>query len=480
MSKYPFRYFLKYLQTHHNQAGHVALALLCVAFLTGTAFAGDKPPLAPDQPAALTTPSRISATIEFGLPSIASAVEREVPKRLATIDERIGCVNRRVFVFRVRANCDVDGFVDRGAISLVGRGDHLLGSIPIFGSIEGQGANRFTARIHGDAEGRAMVEIESRPKLGKDWSVDLNFSDSFHWTEPPVLHVLGRDISLTRYAEPSIRKQLGRIRAEAREAARKLDLHDKAAKAWEQAFQPVQLSQDPPVWLQVTPSSAAFAGVHANAKDLSGSLELTGTAQTLIGQAPTAVAPTPLPPLGNDISAPGTFDILLPVQVNYDAMRDKIMQAVAASDAAPMVKEMQIYPSSGKLVIGVRVAKSGETDPAAGEWLYLSATPSVDAGQQSIKISNLAADTSLPDGSPAAQLQSQLLDRLKQIPDVGYGLAYQNLLNAANERLNRPLKNGFRMEGQLTTAKLDSIQLLADGVSIALRASGDLKILYGM
>jgi hypothetical protein len=69
---------------------------------------------------------------------------------------------------------------------------------------------------------------------------------------------------------------------------------------------------------------------------------------------------------------------------------------------------------------------------------------------------------------------------LKEIPDVGYGLAYQNLLNAANARLNRPLKNGYRMEGKLTTAKLDRIELLADGVSIVLRLNGDLKILYGI
>jgi hypothetical protein len=156
------------------------------------------------------------------------------------------------------------------------------------------------------------------------------------------------------------------------------------------------------------------------------------------------------------------------------------MQVVGASKAAPIVKEMQIYPSSGKLVIGVRVAKPGDSEPAAGEWLYLSAALNVDASQQSIRISDLAGDTSLPEGSVAAQLQDQLLDQLKQIPDVGYGLAYQNLLNAANQRLNRPLKNGFRMEGQLTTAKLDSIQLLADDVSIALRVSGDLKILYGL
>ena len=454
--------------------------LFGTALFADSAFAGDKPPVIPDTPSSLTTASRVSATIEFGLPAIASAIERDIPRRLATIDERIGCVNKRVLVFRIRANCYVDGFVDRGAMSLYGRGDHVSGSIPIFGTIEGQGANRFTSRIHGDAEGRATVEVEGRPKLSKDWSIDLNFSDSFHWTEPPVLHVLGRDISLTKYAEPSIRKQLGRIRQHAQEAARRLDLHDKAAKAWEQAFQPVLISQDPPVWLQVTPANAAFAGVHANAKNLSGSLELTGTAQTLVGQAPSALTPTPLPALGSEISEPGTFDILLPVRVNYDALRDKIMQVVAASKAAPIVKEMQIYPSSGKLVIGVRVVKPADTDPAAGEWLYLSAALNVDPGQQSIRISNLAGDSSLPDGSEAAQLQHQILDQLKNIPDVGYGLAYQNLLNAANERLNRPLKNGFRMEGQLSSAKLDSIQLLADGVSVALRVSGGLKIVYGM
>jgi Domain of unknown function (DUF4403) len=470
----------RYHRPGRNPLSNLCWVLFCVICFAAPAVGGEKPPIIPDQPSALTTTSRISATVEFGLAAIASTIERDIPRRLAAIDERIGCVNRRVLVFRVRANCDVDGFVDRGAVSLSGRGGHVVGSVPIFGSIEGQGANRFTSRIHGEAEGRAMVEVEARPQLRKDWSLDLNFSDSYHWNEPPILHVLGRDIALTKYAEPSIRKQLGRIRLHAQEAARRLDLRDKAAKAWEQAFQPIQISQEPPVWLQITPASAAFAGIHANTKNLSGSLELTGTAQTLVGQAPAPVTPTPLPPLGNDVSQPGTFDILLPVRINYDALRDKIMQVVASSKAGPVVKEMQIYPSSGKLVIGVRVAKPGDTDPAAGEWVYLSSVLNVDPGQQSIRISNLAGVSSLPDGSEAAQLQNQVLNQLKEIPDVGYGMAYQNLLNAANERLNRPLKNGFRMEGQLSSAKLDSIQLLADGVSITLRVSGDLKILYGM
>jgi hypothetical protein len=59
-------------------------------------------------------------------------------------------------------------------------------------------------------------------------------------------------------------------------------------------------------------------------------------------------------------------------------------------------------------------------------------------------------------------------------------VAWQNLLDSANQRLTRPLKNGYRMEGHLTSAKLDRVLLSSDGISVALRASGDLKILYGL
>ena len=48
------------------------------------------------------------------------------------------------------------------------------------------------------------------------------------------------------------------------------------------------------------------------------------------------------------------------------------------------------------------------------------------------------------------------------------------------QKLTRPLKDGFRMEGHLSSAKLEKVYLPADGIVIALRASGELKILYGM
>jgi hypothetical protein len=463
-----------------QRSARASLAALGLMGLCSTAFAADKPPLAPDTAAPFTTDSRISATIEFGLPALASDIEQDIPRRLASIDEQVSCVHRRVLFFRVNANCNVWGYVERsGPVSLYGRGDRVYGSVRIDGALEGQGANRFTARIHGETEASATIEAEAHPELSRDWSLDLNFSDGFRWSEAPVLHVMGREIPLAKYAEPRIRTQLAHVRGRALAAARKLDLHDKAATAWRHAFEPVQLSQNPEVWLQLTPQSAAFAGVRADTRVLRGSLELSGSAETIVGSHPSAVTATALPQLGHEVSEPGEFDVILPVRIGYDAMKDKITQAIAsAAPAAGMiVRDVDVYPSSGKLVIGLRIAKPSDTDANAGQWVYLTGALQVDADGHSVRLSDLGVVTNDEQFAPVIDpIMAQLRDKMS----VDYGVAYQNLLNAANEKLTRPLKDGFRMEGHLSSAKLEKVYLPADGIEIAMRASGELKILYGM
>lgn len=456
-----------------------AFAFAALSF-SCAASAADKPPLLPDSAAPFTTQSRMSATIEFGLPALASDIEADIPRRLASIDERVACVHRRVMFFRVNANCDVWGYVERsGPVSLYGRGDRLYGSVPIHGEIEGQGANRFTSRIRGETEASATIEAEARPELTKDWALDLHFSDGFNWSEAPVLHVLGRDIPLAKYAEPRIHAQLGHVRSRALGAARHLDLHDKAEKAWAHAFAPVQLSDNPPVYLQLTPQAAAFAGVRANSKVLRGSLELSGAAETFVGQQPPAVTATALPALGRDVDEPGEFNVVLPVRIGYDTLKDKITQAIGAlpTVAGLSVRDVDVYPSAGKLVIGLRIVKASESGADAGHWVYLTGGLQVDNDGHAVRLADLGITI---DDETLAPLIDPVMARLRDNLSVDYGVAYQNLLNAANEKLTRPLKDGFRMEGHLDQAALDKVYLPADGIMIALRASGDLKIIYGM
>jgi len=456
------------------------LALLGLFGFSSAANAADKPPLAPDAAVPFSTNSKLSASLEFALPALAADIERDIPRRLASIDEKISCVHRRVLFWKVNANCDVWGYVERsGPVSLYGRGEHVYGSVRIDGALEGQGANRFTARIHGETEASATIEASVRPRLDRDWSLDLDFSDGFRWSEPPVLQVMGREIPLAKYAEPRIRSELGTIRSHALAAARRLDLRDKAATAWRHAFEPIQLSDDPAISLQIVPQSVAFAGMQATARTLRGSIELSGTAQTIIGQNPPAVAATDLPPLGDSVNAPGAFDVILPVRIGYDVLRERLMQAVQAMPpvAGVAVKDVDVYPSSGKLVIGLRVSGPAETSPDAGKWVYLAGAVEADAGGRMIRLGSLdviASDEGL------SALLDPVVAQIRAKLNVDYGIAYDNLLNAATAKLNRPLKDGFRMEGHLASARLEGVSLPADGVVIAVHASGDLKLLYGL
>jgi hypothetical protein len=476
--------FISTSHVHRNQNAFRRSSLVSVVALSFIglcpAHAADKPPLAPDTAVPFSTNSRLSAGIEFSLPALAADIERDIPQRLASIDEKIECVHRRILFFKVNANCDVWGYVERsGGVSLYGRGDRVYGSVPIHGVLEGQGANRFTARIHGETEASATIEATARPQLSRDWSLDLNFGDGFRWSEPPVLHVMGREIPVAKYAEPRIRSQLAVVREHALAAARRLDLHDKAATAWRHAFEPIQLSDSPAVWLQITPQNVNFAGMRANAKTLSGSIELSGTAQTIVGQNPPAVTATALPMLGDDVSTPGAFDVILPVRIGYDVLKEKLSQAIAAMPqvAGLSVRDVDVYPSAGKLVVGLRVAKAADTDPSAGKWVYLSGTVQADAGGRAIRLSNVGVMT---DDEGLAPLTDSIATQLASNVNVDYGIAYDNLLNAANAKFNRPLRDGFRMEGNLSSARLENVSLPADGVVIAVRASGELRILYGM
>ncbi|MDN3279431.1 DUF4403 family protein [Frankia sp. RB7] len=470
-------------QRGQSAARRSALATLAVLGLFGfcsAAKAADKPPLAPDASVPFSTNSRLSASLEFGLPALAADIERDIPRRLASIDERISCVHRRVLFWKVNANCDVWGYVERsGPVSLYGRGDRVYGSVPIDGALEGQGANRFTARIHGETEASATIEASVRPRLDRDWSLDLDFSDGFRWSEPPVLRVMGREIPLAKYAEPRIRSELGAVRSRALAAVRRLDLHDKAATAWRHAFEPIELSDSPAIWLQMVPQGVAFAGMQAGSRTLRGSIELSGTAQTVIGQNPPAVTATELPPLGESVNSPGTFDVILPVRIGYDVLKDRLMQAIQAMPpvAGLAVRDIDIYPSSGKLVVGLRVAGTAGTGPDAGQWVYLTGAVQVDADGRMIRLSSLDVITN-DEGLSA--LVNPIAAQLASKFNVDYGVAYDNLLSAANAKLDRPLKDGFRMEGHLASAGLAGVSLPADGVVIAVRASGELKILYGL
>ncbi len=161
--------------------------------------------------------------------------------------------------------------------------------------------------FHGTAEGQMTVYASARPQLLPDWSVSLDMSEGFRWTEPPTLTILGFHINLQRYVEPRIRDQLARIKTEFEAKVRALDVRGKAefrpgAKPSKQCRSSTRRQSV----LQTTPQSMAFSGIRVRSDMLEGSVEIRETTETLIGSQPPTVARrrcrepiTTSPPRGN-------------------------------------------------------------------------------------------------------------------------------------------------------------------------------------
>lgn len=454
-----------------------ATTLLLLASVSTTAFAADKPALNPDQPAPASAPSTISASVLFSLSTLDRALERKVPRRLTSIEDRGSrCWHRRILGREVDIDCTYSGYVDRVApISLRAEHGRLVAAAPLFGSMSGQGIGRFAKMLRGSAEGQMMVYASARPRLRPDWSVSLDMSEGFRWQEPPVLSILGFRVDMSRYVTPKIDAQLARVRGDVEANVRKLDIRGKAESAWRQAFANVQISDQPQIWLQTTPSSVAFSGLRAEGDVLEGSLELAGTTTTTVGQAPPANTPTPLPTLGNDVSDPGRFSIIVPVPINYDTIKQKVQDILASqSETSVAPDDIEVYPSSGSLVIGIRM---GKTSSANGDWVYLSATPQPDTGTQTLRFPDLAVVSDA--ASVAGPLASGALQNLRKQLSLDFQAGFDKVVASANARLTRPLADGFRSEGKLTSAGVSAIRLLSGGIQVDLRADGRLKLIYG-
>jgi uncharacterized protein DUF4403 len=451
-----------------------ATTLLLLASVSTTAFAADKPALNPDQPAPATAPSKMSATVEFSLATLDRELERKVPRRLTSIADRGSeCWHRRILGREVDIDCEYSGYVDRVApISLRAERGRLVAAAPLFGSVSGQGIGRFARMLHGSAEGQMMVYASARLRLNRDWSVSMDMSEGFRWQEAPVLQILGFRIDMARYVTPKIEAQLARVRGDVEANVRDLNIRGKAENAWQRAFANVKISDQPEIWLQTTPQSVAFSGLRAEGDVLEGSIELAGITTTTVGSEPAANAPTPLPQLSGEVTDPGKFEIIVPIAIDYDAIKQKAQDILATqSETHVSGADIEVYPSSGSLVIGARIGKSGE-------WIYLTATPQVDPATGSLRFPDLAASA---DAAATAQgaFDPALLQTLREQLSVDFKAGYDQVVASANARLTRPLGNSFRSEGKLTSAGVANVLLLSDRIQVNLRADGRLKLIYG-
>lgn len=440
-------------------------------------FAIEKPPLSPDPDTPLVVQSKVSAVLSFSARALADALDREVPRRVASFEDReTTCGHRRGFFRReVDIQCVVTGYIERTSpVYLRAKGNRIEAEVKLDGSVYGQGARGLARLIHGVAQGAMDVFVDASPRLTPNWNVNLNIAQSYRWTEPPMLRIFGRDISIARYVEPQIQIQSRRVESEVAAKMRAIDVQAKAEAAWRRAFTPIQIADS--TWLRMTPQSVAFAGLRTTSDVLEGAIEFSGPVETDFGATAPAIAATPLPKLGSDVSNPGHFEFLVPLKLSYQVLRE-VVQPIASQAFNTTVKDVDVYPSNGKLVVGLQFDSSPTVvDATTDGWIYLTVQLKPDPAGSSLVVdgAQIVSDKSGGSGIDV----SKVVDTLRQKVLADYKPQYDAVLQQANAKLTRDLGNGFKSEGSFTSANVQKIVLLKDDIEIIAQATGTLRVVF--
>lgn len=316
-----------------------------------------------------------------------------------------------------------------------------------------------------------MIYATARPRLLPNWNVALGMHESFRWREPPVVRVLGFPIDLARYAQPAIERELDHVKERVEVNVRSLDIRGKAEHVWQQMFTPVQLSENPGLWLQVTPESVSFSGLRATGHDLESSLDISGEAIVVVGDAPALRQSTPLPALGGEVGTPGEFKITVPVDLTFATIETAWRQAAAADPqlAGSGLKNLKVSSVNGKLAISLQ-PPDGD---GGGSEITLTADPKPGADAQTIELEGIthAESTKIP-------LNLDALTALHDSLSVSFKDRLDAVMASANNHLNQKLPDGFLREGHLAIDRLVGITVLPDRIRITANAHGNLRFVY--
>ncbi|MGE4070775.1 MAG: DUF4403 family protein [Lysobacterales bacterium] len=400
-------------------AGLLALALLALSLRTHLPGPGETPVEAPPRlgmtlPQTPVADSLLLLPIELQAAALAEIAD-QLPEHIPIAPRR----ERKKFRF--------------GSVSIDTEGDVWLSRTTVrahdgalWVSTDADADAELRAELAGrrkTVRGRAAIDARVTLQVGADWTVKPEIELHYRWLEAPSTRVFGIDVGLRRQADRALQPRLDQLEQRwAESIQKKLDLRARAEQWWTRLQQPIVLSSEPPLWLQVDPASVYWQPPRSEDESLQLLLGVKAKMQVVHGPAPAAREATALPELSPQ--APGETQLLLnlDVQAQYRAMTQALQGALggksrtlsySGGSATVHFEEFQIYPSAPDLVLGARLRIEGLGLRDSSGWVYLRGRPSFDAQTHTISVANI--DFVSVSDNPLLHAASELLrERIRE------------------------------------------------------------------
>ncbi|MDI9370552.1 MAG: DUF4403 family protein [Synergistaceae bacterium] len=335
--------------------------------------------------------------------------------------------------------------------------------------------------------GAGRLHLDLSPALEEDWRLKLNGAARLEWTSSPTLNILGQEIGIASLLTDLFNRRSGDLLASAEEEInRSARIREHAEKEWEGLFEPIRLSEDPDLWLSVTPISLAMPPFSAR----DGKLTATAGLKCLLSitaERPGERMPSPLP--GLEAMGPNMEPgVLLNVEsiISYAALGDYVtsmeMPEIDIPGGSVTVNRVEFFGRGESLVAEADISGRGPGGAVEGK-IYIMGRPVYSRDDEVVRMedADFEEKTNSALAKAAAWLaRPALLKEMTERMVWPLGELRERTAESLSDMLKeRWIADDVMMEGDLSNLSLEGLSVGADGLRLSLTMGGGVSLRYG-
>jgi hypothetical protein len=244
-----------------------------------------------------------------------------------------------------------------------------------------------------EASASIVLKFKTKLSLNADWTISsYTASDGYEWITTPVLKLGPIDLPLPVVSDMLVGSNLGTISKEIDAAIKSsLDLRKLAGETWQSLRQPLQVSNDPPLWVLLTPVEVSAVPVRSSGQLLLQTLGIRVIAEVFYGPRPVPSADSVIPVLKFTSRLDEGFTVSLMTdvpftEINVIARQQLSGYTMTQGKYSLRVEDAEIFGNGEKLVLAAKVSGSVKGT------IFLTGEPYYDKLTSSLRVRNIDFD----------------------------------------------------------------------------------------
>ena len=341
---------------------------------------------------------------------------------------------------------------------------------------------------------RAAFVVLAQIDLGVDaqWDLATATEATLRWEEDPVVAVGPLSVKLSALVGDRIDEQFAGVVKTLDERMReRIPVRALVTQAWTAAFRTLPIGPRGDLWLALRPTAMFLGPVQARDGQVFLDAAIHGVFRVVVGEAPAAAEPTPLPARSAPPGEPGVA-LDVPVSLTFAAanlqldqrLEGKVLEVpldVVGKTVPVTISAVEVYPSGAHVAVAL-----GFSADIPGAWfalsglVYLVGTPTLDVQRNQLSITDLAYDArtnvALVDAAEW-MLHDVIVRRVQELLVFDFTDqldGYRAQINAAIAEY--PISPTVRLRGKIDRARVHALTVTDPAIVAGVQLRGEARL----